>query len=413
MINSMIGSGIFGVPGELLRMLGAASPIACVAAGLMVGIIVACFVEVGSQFSESGGPYLYVRTAFGRLAGIQVAWFTALTALAAAAAQAALFVSYLGSFVPTVAHGALRALAILGVIGLPVAVNLVGVRAGKTLSSMLVVAKLTPLLVLIAVGLLHTRSALPPNMTAIEPTSTAAGLWFSAVLVAVFSFGGFEDALSATGEVEKPRYAVPFALGASLVVCIIINTLIQWVTASTLRDPGDVERPLFAVASVLLGPWGGTLVSMAALISTSGAISATVLAVPRLVAALGEHGDLPAAIARVQRSGTPVIATWLVASVVAVLGVTGTFKWALAVTAGSMTIFAGAVCAALPRLRARQPQAALIRVPGGGALAYVGVALSVLLLIQLEAREIAAIAVTAAVAFSNWLFVKGKTSAVK
>jgi APA family basic amino acid/polyamine antiporter len=413
MINSIIGSGIFGVPGELLRMLGAASPIAIVAAGLIVGVIVACFVEVGSQFSESGGPYLYVRTAFGRLAGIQVAWFTALTPLAAAAAQAALFVSYLAGFVPTVAHGAPRTLAILGVIGLPVAVNLIGARAGKSLSSLLVVAKLAPLLLLIAAGLMHARSAPTPNMTAIEPTSTAAGLWLTAVLIAVFSFGGFEDALSATGEVEEPRRAVPFALTASLVACIIINTLIQWVTASTLSDTGDVERPLFAVAAVLLGPWGGTLVSVAALISTSGAISATVLAVPRLLAALGEHGDLPAAIARAQRSGTPAIATLLVAALVAVLGLTGTFKWALAVTTGSTTIFAGAVCAALPRLRALQPQAALIRVPGGAGLAFVGVALSVLLLVQLEAREVAAIAVTAAVAFSNWLFVKGKTSAVE
>ncbi len=412
MINSIIGSGIFGVPGELLRMLGAASPLASVAAGLIVGVIVACFVEVGSQFSESGGPYLYVRTAFGRLAGIQVAWFTALTPLAAAAAQAVLFVNYLAGFVPTVADGAPRALAILGVIGLPVAVNLIGVRAGKSLSSLLVVTKLVPLLLLIAAGLLHVRWAPAPNITAFEPASTAT-LWLTAVLIAVFSFGGFEDALSATGEVEKPRRAVPFALAASLAACLIINTLIQWVTALTLTGTGNVGRPLAAVASVWLGPWGGTLVSGAALISTSGAISATVLAVPRLLAALGERGDLPAAIARVQRSGTPAIATVLVAALVAVLAVTGTFRWALAVTTGSMTIFAGAVCAALPRLRARQPQAAVIRVPGGGALAYLGVALSVLLLVQLEAREAAAIAVTAAVAFSNWLFVKGRTSVVK
>ena len=91
MLNNMIGSGIFGVPGELASMLGRLSPVACILAGLGMAIIIACFVEVGSQFSESGGPYLYVRTAFGRLLGIQVAWFTALTPVAAAAAQATLF----------------------------------------------------------------------------------------------------------------------------------------------------------------------------------------------------------------------------------------------------------------------------------------------------------------------------------
>jgi amino acid transporter len=58
MINSIIGSGIFGVPGELLRLLGSASPLAFLLAGLTIGVIVACFVEVGSQFSGAGGPYL-------------------------------------------------------------------------------------------------------------------------------------------------------------------------------------------------------------------------------------------------------------------------------------------------------------------------------------------------------------------
>jgi amino acid transporter len=233
------------------------------------------------------------------------------------------------------------------------------------------------------------------------------------VLIAVFSFGGFEDALAASGEVDKPKRTVPFALTASLIACVMINTLIQWVTARTLGGSGAVDRPLAAVASIVLGPWGGSLVSVAALISTSGAISATILAVPRLLAALGEHGDFPAVIARVRHSGTPATATLLIAALVAALGVTGTFRWALAVTTGAMTIFAGAVCAALLRLRARQPEAAAIRVPGGRVLALVGVALSILLLIQLDAREITAIVVTAVVAFCNWLLVKGRASAVR
>src|SRR5262245_3800489 len=146
MLNNMIGSGIFGVPGELARMLGRASPAACVLAGLAIAVIIACFVEVGSQFSDSGGPYLYVGTAFGRLLGIQVGWFTALAPMAAAAAQATLFASYLAGFYPAAGFGAGRAATIIGVVTLPVVANLIGVRAGKGLSSLLVVAKLLPLL---------------------------------------------------------------------------------------------------------------------------------------------------------------------------------------------------------------------------------------------------------------------------
>jgi amino acid transporter len=74
-INCIIGGGIFGVPGELTRLLGRASPIAMIFAALGTGVIMACFAEVASQFSEPRGPYLYVRTAFGRFLGIQIGWF--------------------------------------------------------------------------------------------------------------------------------------------------------------------------------------------------------------------------------------------------------------------------------------------------------------------------------------------------
>ena len=68
-INSIIGSGIFGLPSEIAKLLGRASVWAVLLAGAAIGIIMACFAEVGSQFSEAGGPYLYARKTFGRLVG--------------------------------------------------------------------------------------------------------------------------------------------------------------------------------------------------------------------------------------------------------------------------------------------------------------------------------------------------------
>ena len=67
-INCIIGSGIFGVPAELIRLVGRASSVATVVAGFAQATIMASIAEVASQFSEPGGAYLYVRTAFGRFA---------------------------------------------------------------------------------------------------------------------------------------------------------------------------------------------------------------------------------------------------------------------------------------------------------------------------------------------------------
>jgi APA family basic amino acid/polyamine antiporter len=128
MINNIIGSGIFGLPAELMRLVGTSSHWVFVLAGLVIAVIVACFAEVASQFTDGGGPYLYVRTAFGQFAGLQIAWFTALATIAAAAAQANHFVNYLAGFNSSLGEGLTRALVMTVLIGIPLAANVLGVR---------------------------------------------------------------------------------------------------------------------------------------------------------------------------------------------------------------------------------------------------------------------------------------------
>jgi amino acid transporter len=65
-----------------------------------MALVVACFAEVASRFDSAGGPYLYARVSFGRLAGIEMAWLSYLVRLTAAATNANLFVIYLAEFWP-------------------------------------------------------------------------------------------------------------------------------------------------------------------------------------------------------------------------------------------------------------------------------------------------------------------------
>ena len=143
-VNSIIGASIFGMPSELIRLLGRASPIAMLVAALIVSIIVACMAEVASQFTEAGGAYLYVRTAFGRFAGLQVGWFWLLAGLGGGAGCANLFVQYFASFWPTAAQGWARIGIMALLIIVPTAVNYVGVRSGANLSTILTIAEHLP-----------------------------------------------------------------------------------------------------------------------------------------------------------------------------------------------------------------------------------------------------------------------------
>ena len=94
-VNSVIGGGVFGLPSVVAARLGKFGALAYLIAAAGIALIAACLSEVASQFRETGGPYLYARTALGRFWGIQIAWMTWLARLTAASGTANLFATYL------------------------------------------------------------------------------------------------------------------------------------------------------------------------------------------------------------------------------------------------------------------------------------------------------------------------------
>jgi basic amino acid/polyamine antiporter, APA family len=152
-INLIIGSGIFVLPGELNKLVGRASPFAMIFAAVTMAIIMACIAEVASQFCEPGGAYLYTRTAFGSFVGMQIGWFSLLPIVGGVAVSANLFIDYLTNFLPWILNTSARGSALALLIAIPTAANYRGVRSGATLSNVMTVAKLSPIGLLIIAGL--------------------------------------------------------------------------------------------------------------------------------------------------------------------------------------------------------------------------------------------------------------------
>src|SRR5271165_4281549 len=204
MVNSVIGSGVFGLPSTVAGHLGKFSPMAVLLAGIGMGVIFGCFAEVASHFQQAGGPYLYARTAFGRGMGIQIAWLLFLGQVAAPAANANLFVIYLGEFWPHARDPLPRALILTILVGVLAFINLRGVRAGTQVSNFFTAAKLVPLFAVIALGLfaLHAH---PAGISQGPARAVTISQWLSAVLLLVFAYGGFETALAPMGEAKDPR----------------------------------------------------------------------------------------------------------------------------------------------------------------------------------------------------------------
>jgi amino acid transporter len=116
-VNAIVGSGIFGLPSIIAAAVGSASPWAVLLGGLAMAVIVSCYAEVASQFTGTGGSYLYVRQTFGRFAGVQVGWLNMLTRFTSCAAAVNLFVLYLGQFIPEAAQPVPRMMVITILVG--------------------------------------------------------------------------------------------------------------------------------------------------------------------------------------------------------------------------------------------------------------------------------------------------------
>src|SRR5215468_1632160 len=144
-INGTIGAGIFGLPSKAHGLVGSYSIIAFIACALVVGLIILCFAEVGSRFSETGGPYLYAREAFGPIAGFEVGWLMWLARVTAFAANSNLLIKYLTYFHPGIGAGTPRVVAIIAIAVALTAVNVLGVRDAALFSDIFTVGKLIPI----------------------------------------------------------------------------------------------------------------------------------------------------------------------------------------------------------------------------------------------------------------------------
>jgi len=407
-INSIIGSGIFGLPSVVAGYLGRQSPLAYLVAAAGIGVIIACFAEVASQFGAAGGPYLYAREAFGRFIGIEIAWLLWLVRLTAAAAAANLFTNYLAEFWSGVQEPFTRLTALAVLIGFIAAINIRGVKSGAAVSNVFTMAKLAPLILFAIAGgvfLSHKHPAIPSELQI--GASAPVRNWLEAVLVLMFAYGGFEGAVIPMAEAKDPRLDAPFALFAALATVTLLFCAIQYVVVAVLSAAAATERPLAAAAQQFAGTTGAVLISAGALISVFGYLTAQMLHAPRLTFALGEKGDFPRFFARIHsRYQTPHSSILVFAAIVWCLAGAGNFKGNVILSSVGRLFIYGFTCASLPVLRRKNPNARAYRLPAGNVFAVLGVFFVALLASRMSRGEGIVILVTMAVAIANWLWAR-------
>jgi amino acid transporter len=403
-INMMVGAGIFGLPSKIFVLTGVWSVLAYLVCAALVTLITLCFAEVGSRFSESGGPYLHARVAFGPFFGFQVGWLLWLARVTASAALCNLFLGYLTFFWPAAASGWTRALVITVVFTALTTINIIGVRETAVVNNLFTIGKLVPLLLFVVLGLFFLS---PRAFTA--STMPSLNSFSKAVLLLIFAFSGFEMAMVPAGESRNPRSYIAFALLIATCVVTLLYLVVQIVCIGTLPSLANSERPLVDASTSFLGAAGASIISIGALVSIFGTLNSAMLVGPRILFAMAEQDQLPRGLtATHRRFRTPHFAILISAVVILVVTLQGTFMSTLTISTVIRLLCYISTCISLPVLR-RKADAPLPRfsAPAGIVVAFLATALSVLVLCNSAAQEVRQVAVVGTLGIVIFLVLGG------
>jgi amino acid transporter len=376
-LNGTIGAGIFALPAIAVAQAGLFSPWVFVLCGLLIMLIVLVFARVASYFDDTGGPVTYAGKAFGPFAGFQAGWLLTLSRAAAFAANAHLLVTYAGWFWPPLLEGAWHTINVLAVCVALGAINIVGIRQGMAALFVLTVLKLLPLVLLVLIGL---GQANPAIFTGAElPPLASLG---ETMLIVFYAFVGFESAVIPAGEGRDARRDIPLALVRTILAVTLFYFLIQVVTISVAPDIGGSRTPLADVALLLMGAAGAAALTLGAVFSIGGNLTASMLSAPRMVYAMAHIGSMPAWFGAVHpRFHTPANAIAFYAVFSIALALSGGFVWLAAISTVVRLLVYVLSIATLPVLHRKVGEyEGQFRLPGGYFVPVLALLLSVWLM---------------------------------
>lgn len=362
LVGSVIGSGIFVVPSLIAQRV----PEPGLVLGIWVfsGLLVLCgaltLAELGTMLPQSGGLYVYMREAYGPFWAFLYGWTIMLVAIPSSiAALTSAFLLYFELFVP-LPWLAEKAVGILLLLGLAL-VNARGVKQGAGVQNLFTVLKVAGLVGLVGTALVTLRGE-PSHFLPVLPESLSGGLLTAiglAMISTLFAYDGWHFVGFVAGEIRDPGRNVPRSIIVGVLIIIVVYLSANLAYIFVLGQPriADSERVAADAMSAMIGPTGGTLIALVILCSTFGAISANVLAAPRVLFAMGRDGQLFRGLAAVHpRYDTPSTAIWALAIWAGLLTLSGGYEHLITMSGFANFIFFTMIVLSVAVLRHTHPE---------------------------------------------------------
>ena len=376
-VANVIGAGILFLPPVVAGMVP--HPLWFLSTWVAGGILAFCgamaYAELAALRPRAGGEYVYLREAYGPLAGFLTGWTSFVAGFAGAmAASAIFFVFALNRFIPGVADStplfviplpyvpltfSRHTILAIAAVWLFAFVHIRGVGPGRVVMNVLATLKITALMVFIGLGFAMGAGSganLQQVAGPVVPTS-----WLLALIPVMFAYSGWNAAAYMAEEIRNPGRNVPLALLLGTAAVIIIYGLLNalYLYAIPVGELAAVKGSVFdIIGERILGARAGDILGLVAIVSVAAGLNAWTFAGPRVYYAMARDGVFFPAAAHVHpRFKTPHVSIVAQALWTSVLILTGSLDTLANYVGFAITLFAGIAVAAVFVLRAREPDA--------------------------------------------------------
>jgi APA family basic amino acid/polyamine antiporter len=369
-MGGIIGAGIFVNPAEVARHVH--SPGLIVGVWVLGGLIAMAgalvYAELADRRPDVGGQYAYLRDAFGQTPAFLYGWSLLLVIQSGGMAAVAItFARYFLDLAPLPLSESAIASAVLLLL---MAINCLGVRAGGTVQSGLMVLKIVAIGILV-IGGWWFASANPDFVAPVQPNNKSNFGMLAAIGAAMtpvmFAYGGWQTSSFVAAEMRNPRRDLVRALLLGVAGVVILYTSVAFVCVYALGPEGlaQSKTPATDTMRLALGETGATVIAIGIAISALGFLSQGMLTAPRVYFAMAEDGVFFRKIAEVSATThVPIPAIALQGAVAIAIALSGTYGQILSYVVSVDFIWFGMTGAALFVFRRRDPAKAGFRTPG-------------------------------------------------
>ncbi len=309
-VGNVLGAGIYALIGEVVGITGNISWLAFILASITGALTGLSYAELSAMYPRSAAEFVYTEEAFRiRILSFILGWIIIFSGILSASTVALAFGGYLSNLfgIPSILLNIIFAIFLVLILSI---VNFIGIKTSTRTNIIFTLIEASGLIIIIIIGFFGQQD---PNYFVL-PTGSSIGAIFSAVALIFFAYIGFEDIANIAEEVKEPHKNLPKAIIYSIIITTILYcfTAIAVVNILPFNQIAASEAPLNEVATEILGPSGGIVMSLIALFATANTVLIMLIVTSRMMYGMARDKALPEKLSKISsKYRTPTIAVLL------------------------------------------------------------------------------------------------------